>query len=472
MRVDLSGFELQNMVLTASGLRTRKALVSLKAPSANTDFVGGFSVKSPRTTEPWHFIFEQANTGAVTARCFTEEFFELWNFSLGAMQKNPVITKAEVLRQIMVNSPSFSAPAYGLVGGGWQSAVKKQSSINDDTTALDIPPGHIAAFGDRVCIATGDIASFNDAGVDPRTFVVENQIPMPGVIYDHFQGPDKGMWFFTSGGAFTMPQDALGQGQEVQGGLFPIPGIDTTRSRNAAVSGGFVAVLQEDHLLLLPSRERIPLITTGRRRRLSQVIQVDDLRKSAELFTTPKGFYVGFRGQRGFFGAVNPAQKTVSWVTGSSSLNLVGVLTSRDGEALPVTSRNVLSFFARGRADYDGAGVAGVACGAIPVKESDNPVIRRVTVAADNVNEGIVGAVDGTQEIETTPVLVDDVIIGTTNWDAKALVGRATRSTRLSFDVRSSDPTFELQVSGADRAVEIGVDVELAGQGRTRRDGG
>ena len=476
MKLDLTKFELQNMVVTSTGLRTRRGLVSLKTPTASTTYVGAFSLRSPRTTDVWHYLFEQDAGGFVTVRVYTEEFFQIFSLALGVMQQQPVITWAEAYRQIMINSPAFGSALYGLVGGGLMQGVKKTSSINDDTTALDIPPGHIAAFGDRFGIALDDVAFFNDPpaanGLDPRTFVAQTTVAPGGAIYDMFQGPDRGFYFFTSTGAYTLPQDALGQGQSVQGFLGNIPGVKTSKPRNARASVAGVGVLQRDHLLLLPGT-RVPLLSTGMRRKLSSVLEVDDLRQFGELFPHPHGFYVGFRGTRGVFADVDLVQKSVSWVTdsGGSALNLVGVLETRDGLALPVTTTNVLVFHQRGSSDaWSGNSMNAIAVGPIPVEADDYPVVRRVTISADNVAQGVSCAVDGTSSGSTTPTKSGDNIIGTDTWSSKPLVGRATRATRLSLKVRSSAPTLEVQVVGADRAINASVDVELGGQGRKRRD--
>lgn len=472
MLVDIAKFQMQNIEVTPTGLRTRRGLVSHKTPTSGTSYVAAFSVPSPNTTEVWHHLFEQTTaSGLVTLRVYTEEFFELFSVSLGVMQQNPVITWAQVQRQLMVNSPAFTGPLYGLVGGGLITGVKKTSSINEDTTALDLMAGHIAQFGDRIAIAAGAICYFNDPGLDPRTFVVENAVEPGGAIYDMFQGPDNGFYFFTSTGAYTMPVDALGQGQEVRGAIFPIPGVITSRPRNAAASVGAVAVLQKDHLLILPNT-KIPLFPQ-RRGVFSQVVEVDDLRKTGEVYPSPDGFWIGFGTSRSGFCRVNVLDGTVSWVDAQgATFKLAGVLTSRDGEALPVTTANVLQFFSRGPTDpYSGIGVVGVAAGDIKTAADDNPVVRHVTVAADNVGAAVAVAVDGEQDAGTTKVrATSDNIIGTTSWGTVPLVGRATRSTRLSLKKRSSAPLLEVKVVGADFALRREVDVELKGQGRGRRD--
>ncbi len=214
MNIDISKWEKQNVVKRGSDLYTRKGLVQVSTPTAGTLYVAGFTVESPFTTEPWHYLFEQATaTGLVTLRVVTEEFVEVQNYSLGFMQNDPVITYAVQNGQLMVNSPSLPAPLYGLVGGGLVMAVKTPS-LETDTTTLEIPNGHICTFGDRMPIAQGNIVFFNDPGSDPRTYVAENAQPFPGVIYDMVQGTDGALYVFTSKDVHVIPRDALGKGKD------------------------------------------------------------------------------------------------------------------------------------------------------------------------------------------------------------------------------------------------------------------
>lgn len=117
--VDVSQWEMHNVVRDDGGLRTRQGFAQLKTPATGTVYVGAFSLLSPSTGEPWHYLFEQATaTNVVTLRVYTEEFVEVFSYLIGVTQADPVITHAMVNRQLMVNSPAFSAPLYGLPGGG------------------------------------------------------------------------------------------------------------------------------------------------------------------------------------------------------------------------------------------------------------------------------------------------------------------------------------------------------------------
>jgi hypothetical protein len=473
MKISIADFELENMVRVGDTLRTRKGFVSVKTPTAGTKFVAAWTQESPFTSEPWQYLVEQSTTTRLcTLRVFTEEYGEMFSLDLGVLQKNPVITQGSVNNQMMVNSPAFSTGLYGLVGGGLITAVKTASE-QPDTTALDIPAGHVCAFGDRFPIAQGNIEFFNDPGIDPRTYVAENAVPLPGNIYDHMQGPDGGLYMFTSAGVFTMPQDALGQGQQVTGFIGRVPGVETTRSRNACATKGAVVVLQKDEVVLLPSKERIDLSRSSARRYFSSVTDVDDLRRAGELHATPDGFLVAFRGARGFFLEANVQNKTLSWVSDVSvALNVVGTLRSRDGELLYVTEDAVLHAFTKGTLDpYTSSEIRGVARGVVEMPVDQRPIVRRVTVSADNAGAAQYVTVDGTNSGKTTPTKSGDAIIGTSTWsNSSPWVGRSTRTVRHSFAKRSSDPHLEVVISGGDHRVEAEVDVEFTGQGRARRD--
>lgn len=470
MRVNVAPWELQNIVRErGGGLRTRRGLVSVKTPTAGTVFVDGRTIESAFTSEPWHYLTEQSTTTSVaTLRVFTEEFFELFSLNLGPLPLSPIITHGVQSNQIVINSPSLSGAAYGLVGGGLMT-IAKASSENPDTTALDVPTGHVCAFGDRLPIAAGNLVYFNDPGVDLRTYVSQNAVGFPGSIYDIVQGPGGGLYVFTSNGVYVMAGDALGQGQEVAGFISRVPGLETTRPRNAAASGGQVAVLQKDGIQLVDG-EHIPITRSKHRRYWSKVVDVEDLRSSGELFATPRGFLVGFSRARGYFLDVDLETRSFSWVTSTTSaFNVAGTLRSREGELLVVLRDRVV--VPHGNVDYDGAAIRGTALGSVDIGEDIRPVTRRVTLSADNYSQTVGTAVNGDTDTSTTPTKSSDFVLGTALWSAStAYAGRHVRTTRLSHAARAQDPHIELRVDGGNRRIEPTIDVEFAGQGKGRRD--
>jgi hypothetical protein len=473
-------WELQNVVRTPAGLRTRKSFASLATPTAGTAFVASFTVESPSTTEPWHYLVEQSTTTlACTLRVFTEEFVELFSFGLGALQ-DPVITWAMVNNQLMVSAPAFSATLFGMPGGGLISAVK---TLSQDPTivTLDVPHGHICSFGSQVAVAVGPIVMLNQArsDLDPRTFVAEGVLQsFPGTVYDLFQGVDGQLYIFTSAGVFTVPADALGVGQNPRGFISRVPGIATSRPRNAVATNDGVVVLQRDSLLVLAggSQRQIGLPSyRGPRTSLSRVVDVGDLRLFGELHATPTDCIVGFRGRRGFYIDVDLHTGGVSYVYNgnipdNANLNVVGTLRTRDGEGLIVTSSRVLAPWITGQRDHDGAVVHAAACGRIELV-GDAPVVRRVTVAADNAGSVVGASASGVSDTDTTPTKTGDIVIGTSEWSATGtMVSRSTRTTRLTANKRATEPHVEVYVEGGDRRIGSTVDVELGGTARGKRD--
>lgn len=471
MLVNISQWELHNLQRDGAGLRTRLNFASVKTPTAGTVYVGAFSLQSPQTGDVWHYLIEQSTTtAAATLRVFTEEFYELFSVPLGVLGDTPVVTWAVTNRQLMVNSPDFSAPLFGVLGGGLITALK-QASIYEDSTALDIPAGHITTFGDRMPIAQGAVLFFNDPGIDPRTYVAENVVALPGTIYDILQADDGALWIFTAGGVFTLAADALGQGQTVQGFLAKVPGLQTSRPRNAVATRFGVAVLDRDAVVV--GGRRIPIATYQGRRRLSKAIEVEDLRQFGELHATPTGVLIGFRDGRGFFVDVDIAAGAATYVwSESSDLNLVGALRDRDGEMLHVLSDRVVWQGVVGTLDFDSSATKGTAAGRLDLGPVDNPIIRRLSVSAANGGADVAAACSGNVDTANTTTTDGDIVIGTSSWTASGtrLAGRTTRSTRMTLNVRTTEPNAEVQVSGGGRRVIATVEVQVGGVGRTRKE--
>ena len=477
--VDLTKWELHNCRPTPDGLRTRAGFVSVASPTAGTEYVGGFSVESPSTTEVWHYLFEQSTTTNVTTlRVYTEEFREMFSQDLGPLQKRPAISYAVALGQMFIGSPAFSSMLYGLPGGGIITA-HKTASINPDTTALEIPTGHVCAFGDRFVIAQGNVLFFNDPplanSVDPRTFVAQNAFAMNGTVYDLFQGTDGNLYIFTSDGVFTLPPDAIAQGQSPAGYLSRVPGVEVSRPRNAVGTTGAIAVLQKDHILLLPSGQRIDLVRRAGPRYTGLDVAVEDLRLAGELSATPTGFVVGFRAMQSFFLEGDIPTKSYGYHYGTPggaiSFQVVAMLRSRDNAPIYVMPANVFIPHTREVTEPTGQMFA-IASGRVALSPKDNPVVRRVTIESDawGNNSGVV--VDGSTPASVRiPTRTTDAIVGTALWDdAAPLVSKHMRSVRHNFSVRSADPGMEIRLNGNDVLLGAEIDVETSGQGGKRAD--
>lgn len=469
-------WELQNIVLTREGPRTRCGFFQMKTPTGGTVYVGGFTVESPSTTEPWHYLFEQSTTTLeVTLRVYTEEFSELFSFALGVMQQDPVITWGVLNNQLMISSPSFSATLFGMPGGGLIAATK---TLALDGVTLEVPVGHIANFGVSFVVAVGPIVFSNQPrnDLDPRTFVSDGILQsFPGTVYDVFQGVDGALYVFTSAGAFTVAADALGQGQSPAPFISKIPGINVTRPRNAVATDRGVLVLERDSVLVLNggSTQRIPVPRWDGFRALSQVTDVDDLRVIGELHATPSGFLIGFRNARGFYIRGDLEAGAISYFFNSSissTLNLVGTLRSRDGEGIVITNSAVLADWMAGERDPGNVEIVAVAVGRLPCDPADHPIVRRVTVPSESIGSTAAVNVSGTSDSDIVPTLTGDVVVGTTLWSAAGTIAsRSLRTARLTTNKRITESDVEVSVKGAERRIGD-LDVELGGLMRGKRD--
>ncbi len=480
MKVDIApSWEMQNVVRTRGGLRTRPAFASLRNSTAGTVYLAAFSVESPSTTEPWHYLIEQTlATLACTLRVFTEEFVEIFSYDLGVLPEDAVVTKAEVNNQLLVSSPAFSQTLFGQPGGG---LITAQKTLSEDPTivTLDVPVGHITAFGSAVGVAVGNNVFFNQSrrDLDPRTFVAEGIQNFPGAIYDLFQGVDGRLYAFTSAGVFTVPADALGAGQTLSAFISRVPGVDVRRPRNAAPTDSGVVVLQADSVLVLGSSARkIDIPRFEGQRAFARVVDVDDMRIFGQVHPLPGGFAIGFRDTRPFFIVVDLTNDSVSyWYDGAddagASTKLVGTLTTRDGEPLFVCQSKILAPWITGARDHDSERMRGVVAGMLELPTNEMPVVRRVTVGADNVGSIVGAAVGNNTDTGTTTTHTGDVVIGTSLWSASgATPARALRTNRVTVNKRMSEPQIEAVVDGGDRRIAGSVDIDVGGVINTRRD--
>lgn len=474
--INIDGWERHNVVDDGSGgLMTRNVFANLLTLTGRC--VGAFSVRSPSTTEVWHYVFTQVTTtGVTTLTVYNEEFVALFTYPLGAISQTPVITYAVVYNQIMISSPAFSTTLYGLVGGGVMAAVKVASE-NPDTTALDVPVGYCCSFGDRVAIATGQVVSFSEprsGDVDIRCFPAVNQISLPGAVLDMFQGVDGALYMFTTAGIYTLPSDSLGQGQQVVGYISRIPGLATMRPRNACPTPFGVAMLDDTDVVLLNNGTRIPIGTYGGQRSISRVVDVDDLRIFGEVYPTQNGLLLGFRDAREFYISVDLRTNTASYIYTDDALSLMGVLIDRDGWENHIvqqgTTNYILSQEVTGSTEFDGAVLPAFLCGNIDVGPVTRPLFRRATVGYTLANTLLIAEVERLRDTVTTTTN-NTTIIGTDNWSSAGnCATRAMKSARMTFNARSSAPSLEFQFSGGGFAVSSTVQVETSGLHPTTKD--
>ena len=124
-----------------------------------------------------------------------------------------------------------------------------------------------------------------------------------------------------------------------------------------------------------------------------------------------------------------------------------------------------------GNADFDSNAIRATVLGSIDLAEDVRPVVRRVTISTENNGLTTASAVNGDTDTATTPTTSADFVLGTSLWsNSTNYVGRHARTVRLSHAAHAQDPHIEVRVDGGDRRVEASIDIELAGQGKGRRD--
>ena len=480
--ISVSNFERHNVVNQSGRLSTRRGLAISVSASAfgvtNGEFVGGFSVLVPSTSETEHYLFVQdGQTGVVTMVVTDEEWIQRYRLQLGAHPSMPVFSHAMVNNQLMINSPSMSGPLYGLPGGGAMPAVATPSSY-PDTTALDIPAGHICSFGDRMPIAQGSIVYFNDPGIDPRSYVGENNVPLPATIHAMTQGPDGALWMFTPAGAYSMAADALGQGQSVAGFISLVPQVLTSRPGGACSTPFGVVALTVDGVAVLNggnSRE-IAFSSYQGRRKLTRPIDVLDVRQFGRVYPTSFGVLVGFGSDRNYAVAVDLNEGTTSfWYTGtlSTPVNIVGVLQTRDGEDLLIDRTGVWALHTKGLRDFSDLvanDIAGALCGRVQSGPQENPLVRRVSISAANGGAPVSVCGNGVVDTGKSTTVNGDTVIGTDLWGTPNWSTLTARSVRATLNVRATELDLEVTVSGMGRAIVESVDVQAGGTWTNKKE--
>lgn len=480
--ISIKNFERHNIVNDNGRLSTRRGFVISVASSAfgvtNGEFVGGFSVLVPSSSETEHYLFVQdGETGDVTMVVMDEEWVERYRLALGAHPDQPVFSHAMVNNQLMINAPSMSAPLYGLPGGGAMPAVAT-ASRNPDTTVIDVPPGHICSFGDRMPIAQGSIVYFNDPGIDPRSYVGENNVPLPATIHAITQGPDGALWMFTPAGAYSMAADALGQGQSVAGFISLIPQVLTSRPGGACSTSFGVVALTVDGVAVLNggSSREIAFSSYQGRRKLTRPIDVMDVRQFGRVFPTSFGVLVGFGSDRKYAVAVDLNEGTTSfWYTGAAAnpLNVVGTLRTRDGEDLIISRTGIYAIHTKGLRDFSDLvanDITGALCGRVQSGPQENPLVRRVSISTANGGAPVSVCGNGVVDTGKSTTVNGDTVIETDLWGTPQWSTLTARSVRATLNVRATELDLEVTVSGMGRAIVDSADVQAGGTWTNKKE--
>lgn len=464
---NFDGAELHNLVLKQGRYQVRDGLrahTTATAIQAGSTFVGGFSVEGGNTGEVFHYLINRATSGICTLRVCTEEFRVIASLDIGRIDvAKPAITHAITSEQILINSPHMSFPVYGLVGGGVKLA-EKQDSVNEiNTSSIQIPRGICCNFGDRVAIAQGKSVYFSDGGTEPRTFVGINVISFPSPVYDLMQSAGGSLFIVTAQDIYVLPADAASTDQAVFGFISTIKGYQAVGHRNVCMTArGPIGLTQDGVASIGQTIDSIPLTSYRRSRYLAENVgagSYGDFRRGT-IWQTQRGFVASIDGRLCSYDG------KASWIYNSGDLELVGVLRTKLGGELYLTSTHLLEPI--GNQEFTGSEITGVACIEVPTPPTASPVVREITTSADNVGAAQKIYVNGQTRTATTPKPTGaDTVIGTSLWGTENFEVSEIRSRRHQVAVRSDDLSIEVAAVGC--GTQLGeYEIKTAGKGKQR----
>jgi hypothetical protein len=158
------------------------------------------------------------------------------------------------------------------------------------------------------------------------------------------------------------------------------------------------------------------------------------------------------------------------WSTDSSTLSdrtdMTGVLTELDGTDIFLV--NNVPCILNGNDTSIETTVNGIIAGRIEHNPVDSPVIRHVTIMADNPSESLYVAIN--DKVKTTTFPTQSPLINTDSWASTTVFlqeGRM-RSRTLDFAIRGDELFIECGVSQHPTKIPEVLDIEFKGPGKKR----
>lgn len=446
----------------------RPGLRRIYTPDSGKTLVGGFSYTSEFTGETWHYVFDVASTGTRNLRVqILTEDFETWQIlTLNSDMVPRAITAAVVIGQIVIGGPDMPT-LWGLVGGPLRIATKVASD-NPATTALDIGPGIVCSWVNRVVRAEGNSYFVSDpiaqTGGDARTYTAENAGALPGVIYGLHEGAGGMLVAVTSAGTYGLDASAAAVGIVGSNGTdwrmlnhhvaTSYASSCTVRGRVYALSNdGWVPVDEE-------SLDEVHLTDFYQSRAYGTRISLDDYR-TARMYGTGDGPIVAADVVNSMH-ALDIVHKIASWWTNlvtPTNFHVRGVLQAGDGEEMLLCENGIFRIIG----NFDGeialtSGVAtqptGVVLGTIPGSPMDSRSVEFLHTAADVGGAGSIKcALQGSPKSGTPLAAPEGITIGTDAWGttAKRYVSTPMRGARFRWSPSTCSNTRDITIEvGAD----------------------
>lgn len=482
IRIDASQWSKRNLwplpsgeLAVRPGLRTEfDGSVSL----AGRTVCDAFSVIDPVTGFAWFYLTHHADGGSagnVKINVYDDNWTLFQEYDTGSDAIPEVVTHAEVLDFIVINSPSFPT-AFGLVGGGLVRA-EKQNSLNTSLTALDIPEGLCVAWASsRVVYARGSSLFISDpvtaTGGDPRTIVPENQVVLEAPIYGLHTTAGGALVACTAKGVWALSEQAAAGGQVPVGDWRRLSDHETLRYKTTAQVNGRLWGLTRKGIRLIDTEgaQEVPLDDPHIDIQVIPTIQHNDYRRAATIMAGPDGPVISSR-RLGAVCMVDELSGIRSWWTDSDSapsLNIVGVMTHATGETVLMDDEDALRVTGNtdtGEAIADGSDITGFLIGRQKTPVDGSAVIREVTAACDGGTLAIYIRGDG-GEVNVT----HEHEVGTATWQASPTSeDPEIRSARKQFSERTDDFSIVIGTKPQRTRLSTEIAVKVAGPGRRGR---
>lgn len=455
IQVPIASAEGYNTTKSTDGTwRTREDFVTLDE-FVNTFY--GFTAQS-FSGQTYHYILGNNNAlgdGSVDVYIYDEEWVLISSALDIAEQYDPLAVWSHAITygQIVVNSPGISKPLWGFIGSTL-IAAERVDSISPDTPALDLFPGLVCSFADRICWTFNNQVYINDPGTEPRTITTPNAIGLAGKITDLFQAGSGGeLIIVTTDGVYSLPPDGLA-GFAFAGQISRSTHYRSLNPRNAASARGLVHGLTADGLMDLRSGEVIKLTVNRRPRKITRPFgpgRATDMR-TGQMFAHERGYYISFgRGEP--FCAVDLDTNSISWWDSQDYAGpLKGILRDYTGRPIFVLGEGILYLW--GDTTPETAGLALE----VTVPGVGSYLVREVIVTA--LGDGVtpVGAAVRKVERSIIPPAPPDAVLTTSSvWDAGELQEVEFRSRRMQFAERTDGIYFEISIGRDQKLQDVSV---------------
>lgn len=420
IQIPLSSAELHNVIIDSERLRVRDATYTIDEGvyvyfATLTGYTSGIV---------YHYVFTVDSGQFLTCSIMNDDWVLLDSFSIGQqLDLSAAITHAVVGPQVIFNSPGWTTPLYGIIGGRLVAAVAQQP-LNPTTPSIDLAPGLVCSFADRVVWAIGNNVIVSNPGLDPRVLTSPNAFTTSGPVVAMFQRSGGNLVIVSTNEISEIPPDGLA-GYSLGTTKSSSTHYKGLNARNADASNGAYIGLTRDGFMDLGTGKVTSLTQYRRGRRITKPVGpgIDDYR-SGQIWATDTGFLISTID--GNCVEINTQFNTISWLYDTNYVFApVGVGRTTEGRIIYALKDGIVCFYGTDHALQGGIATE------VDVPGIASYLIQSVTVTVDGsgVNE-VSSYVEDSLKSEVVPSAAGGISTTTGVWDAGVLLETRPRSRR------------------------------------------